>query len=352
MQLRDKWLKSLSKKYGYEHEKNREIVDESVKILEDIYCSFVNSEQSDNKFISQILKGKNRQYEQAMGEMLFWDVLNKHSFKLCSNNGKGPDFHFILNDLDIYCELITPEVDGKGIIEKHNQDINTRIVAGARRTQEQDKEIFLRITSALKAKNEKYNNDKLNGIITENAICIIVINDALLCPEDLPMLGVSHSSDWGSPPYVARATLNRNNNLKNNNGRNIPTDGFLSDKLSNISAVMQVTLRDDYGYAKTLVSLENEESLRISGMIKDFDIVINQNAKERLPDFIFKMNHWSLSNAGDLIVQKVVSKATLEDVARHLNLQRKMFGLEEIPLIELKAKLTSQSSRPPTATAD
>lgn len=352
MRLRDKWLKSLSKKYGYECEKNKEIVDESVKNLEDIYYSFVNSEQSDPKFISQVLNGKNRQYEQAMGEMLFWDVLKKHSFKLCSNNGEGPDFHFMLNGLDIYCEVVTPEVDGEGIIERHNQDINTRIVAGARRTYEQDKEIFLRITSALKNKNKKYKRDKLKGIIPENAICIVVINDALLCPEDFPMFGVSHSSDWGSPPYVARATLNRNNNLKKNNDKNISTDGFLSDKLSNISAVMQVTLRDDYGYAKTLVGLGNEEFCRISGMVKDFDIVINQNAKERLPNFIFKMNYWSLSNTGDLIVQKVVSKPTLEDVARHLNLQMKMFGLEEIPLIELKAQLTSQCSRPSSATAD
>lgn len=349
MMLRDKWLKSLSIKYGYNDEKIKEIVDKSVKALEDIYYSYINSGQSDPKFISQISNGKNRQYEQAMGEMLFWDVLQKHSFELCSNNGKGPDFHFILNGLDIYCEVITPEVDGEGIIEHHNQDINTRIVAGAKRTQEQDKEIFLRITSALKSKHEKYKNDKLKGIIPESAICIVVINDALLCPEDLPMLGVSHSSDWGSPPYVARATLIGSCNLKNSNGRNISTDGFLTDELSNISAVMQVTLRDDYGYAKTLVGMENEEFCRISKMVKDFDIVINQNAKEQLPNSIFKMNYWSLNNVGDLIEQKVVSKATVEDVARCINLQRKRFGLQEIPLIEVKAQLTSQSSRPPTA---
>ncbi|MGI2144481.1 hypothetical protein [Shewanella frigidimarina] len=328
MHLRDKWLKSLSKKYGYEYEKNKEFVDESVKNLVDIYNSFVNSEQSDPKFVSQILNGKNRQYEQAMGEMLFWDVLKNNSFELLTNNGKGPDFHFTLNALDIYCEVITPEVDGKGIIEQHNQNINTRMVAGAKRTPEQDREIFLRITSALKNKDNQYKIYKLEGTIPKNAICIVVINDALLCPEDIPMLGVSHSSDWGTSPYVARATLNKNSNLKNNNDQNIPTDGFLSNELSHISAVIQATLRDDYGYAKTLVSLKNEEFCRVTGMVKDFDIVINEYAQEQLPDFIFKMNYWSLSKTGELEVQKVVSQITLEDVEQYINFIRKVFDVE------------------------
>lgn len=330
--LRDKWIASLGSKYGYSHEKNIEHVNKSVEILEGIYKLYLESDQSDPKFESQIINGNGKQYEQALSEMLFWDVLKRNSFDLMPNSGIGPDFHAEKFKYSIFFEVVTPEVDGEGIIERHNNDINTRIYAGAKRTYEQDVEIFLRMTSVLKSKQHKFQEDKRKGIIPEDSICVVVINDALLCPDDLSMLGVSHSADWGAAPFVARATLDGNANLKNKNSKKILTNGFMTEELSHVSALIQVTLRDDYGYAKHLINVESEEFCRLSGWVKDFDIVINENARIKLPDLEFKMNYWSLDAGENITVRKVKCKPSDQEITKYINIQRQSLGLDKIPL--------------------
>ncbi|UST93744.1 hypothetical protein [Pseudomonas siliginis] len=324
------WKHSLSAKYGYGDEKNQALVDDSIKVLSNIFLKFNNSPYSDQKFSRQIINGNDKQYEQALSEMLFFDILERQNFKLLPTPNEGPDFHALKNNFNIMCEVIAPKPDNEGITEWHNNDLETRIGAGARRTKDQDREIFLKITSALKTKQEKFQTDKEKGLIPPNAACVVVINDALFLPEDIPMFGVSHSANWGEAPYIARATLNGAFTLLTKNLKPIYINGFLNTSLDHISAIIQVTLRDDYGHRICLIDELNEQFCRLAGFTNDYDIVLNNNAKIKLPNNIFKMDHWHLNTQGNFICDKVPKQPSLHDIARHHNLQRKFFGLPEI----------------------
>ncbi|WP_143482414.1 hypothetical protein [Pseudomonas congelans] len=339
IKLQKIWLHSLSSKYGYSDEKNREQVDSSVRILSDIFTRFKNSAYSDKKFSSQIINGTDKQYEQALGEMLFFDILEREKLKLLPTTGEGPDFHILESGLNIMCEVITPKPDSAGITVKHNNDINTRIGAGARRSAEQDLEIFLKITSALKVKQEKFRTDKEKGLIPHNSACIVVINDALFCPEDLPMFGISHSANWGEPPYIARATLNEKFTLLNKNFKPIYINGFSNESLNHISAIIQVTLRDDYGHRISFINELNEQFCRLAGFINNYAVVLNPMARIKLPKDTFKMDHWHLDKHGEFVAKKLSTNPSPSDLAKYYNLQRRTFGLPELNEVELVEKI-------------
>jgi len=339
--LQNIWKQSLSAKYGYSDEKSRESVDDSIKVLSNIFLKFNNSPYADKKFSRQIINGTDKQYEQALSEMLFFDILERNNFKLLPTADEGPDFHVQKENYNIMCEVIAPKPDNEGITEWHNNDLNTRLGAGARRTRDQDLEIFLKITSALKTKQEKFKTDKEKGLIPPNAACVVVINDALFLPEDIPMFGVSHSANWGEAPYIARATLSGTFTLLTKKLKPIHINGFLNTSLDHISAVIQVTLRDDYGHRICLVDKLNEQFCRLAGFTNDYDIVLNNQAKTKLPNNIFKMDHWHLNRQGELLCDHVPKRPSLHDVARHHNLQRKSFGLPEIDEENLIFKLSS-----------
>ncbi len=273
--------------------------------------------------------------------MLFFDILERDQFKLLPTTGEGPDFHVLKSNLNIMCEVITPKPDNAGITEKHNNDINTRIGAGARRTAEQDLEIFLKITSALKVKQEKFKKDKEKGLIPHDAACVVVINDALFCPEDIPMFGISHSANWGAPPYIARATLNKKFTLLTQKLMPIYVNGFLNESLDHISAIIQVTLRDDYGHRIGFINELNEQFCRLSGFINNYDIVLNHMAKIKLPQDLFKMDHWHLNEHEEFFVKKVPTNPTASDLAKYYNLQRKLVGFPELNEDELVAKINA-----------
>ncbi|WP_125474441.1 hypothetical protein [Pseudomonas monteilii] len=333
------WLKSLSAKYGYSDEKNKEQTDESIRILSEIFTRFKNSRYSDKKFSKQITNGRHKQYEQALGEMLFFDILERGKFKLLPTTGEGPDFHIATPNLNIMCEVITPEPDNAEITEKHNNDINTRIGAGARRGAEQDLEIFYKITSALNTKQAKFKKDKEKGLIPPDSACIVVINDALFCPEDIAMFGISHSANWDAPAYIARATLNEKFTLLTKKLKPIHVNGFTNESLNHISAVIQVTLRDDYGHRISYINELNEEFCRLAGFINNYDIVLNPMASVKLPQDTFKMDHWYLDEYGAFATKKIPINPTTSDVLKYYNLQRMMIGLPELNESELIEKI-------------
>ena len=275
--------------------------------------------------------------------MLFFDILERENLRLHPTTGDGPDFHASIPDLNIMCEVITPKPDNAGITSKHNNDINTRIGAGARRGAEQDIEIFYKITSALKIKQEKFNTDKEKGLIPDNSACVVVINDALFCPEDIPMFGISHSANWGEPPFIARATLNEKFTLLTKTLRPIHVNGFTNGSLDHISAVIQVTLRDDYGQRISFMNELSEQFCRFASLINNYDIVLNPMASIKLPQNTFSMDHWQLNQHGEFVAKKFSANPTTNDLSRYYNLQRRLFGFPELNEAELIEKIKANS---------
>lgn len=291
------WLESLAQKYGYTHFKNKELVDKSVKHLVCILSDYINSDFSDPKFESQIMKANGSQYEQALGEMLFYDILVSNKFNLLPNSGEGPDFCVKKNDLKVWCELITPQSDDAGLIKKHHGNKDRYLNPSHQDSEMHDYELLMRITSALEVKQRKFILDKEKGIISDKDSCIIVINDALLCPSDISMFGVAFSADLGSTPMIVNATLSKKSLIKKN-GSSIELSHFLNDKFPHISAIVQVTLRDDYGYSKELINLKGETVPRMLGILKKPDIVLNPYAINKIPYGFFNMKHWHHGSNG------------------------------------------------------
>lgn len=322
--LSQKWTQSLLKKYPSDDKR----INKAIKFLQNLFEEFVNSNYSDSKFITQITTENGLQYEQALGELLFYDILKKNHFNFYKNSGKGPDFKVNKKGLTIWCEIITPQGDNAGIIEEINTNkdyLNPKVEENIKYSNE----VLLRITSALHTKEKKFTADIKKGLVKDTDCCIIVINDALLCPSDIGYFGMSHSVDSDStsknPPLIAKATLLATS-IKNKNGQEIALSGFLNSSLSHISAIIQVTLRDDYAYMEGMKQFDNERLLRMIGLIKIPDIILNNNSKNKISNELFDMKYWDVVENKILSSQKPI-EATKQDIEDYKKHQRKLFGI-------------------------
>ncbi|MGR5276516.1 hypothetical protein ACPV5J_07545 [Vibrio rotiferianus] len=317
--LKEKWLSSLKKKYPKYDE------SQMVKHLENIYVRFVDSGCCDPKFSSQIMAEQGYQYDHALAEMLFYDVLVAQGFDIKENDGSGPDFIVEKEGKLCALELISPSIsindDGsqKNFHDSYNTHQQSILLAGAKRFPEHDREIFLKITSGLFTKQKKFKEYLDEKKVSSDIPLIVVINDSILCPPNLPMYGVSHSASIGPSPIVAKATL-MNETISNNNGEPVELSGFLNNTLSHISAVMQVTLRDDYGFVKYLKQGNSETVLRSTGIVKDYDLVINTNSRVTLNSDMLNMNTFFIDDQGKikyLPAKSTVTKKDLKQLNEH-----------------------------------
>ncbi|WP_394134120.1 hypothetical protein [Vibrio parahaemolyticus] len=312
--LKEKWSSSLKSKYPSYDEK------QMVKHLENIYVTFLDSGCCDPKFSSQIMAEQGYQYDHALAEMLFYDVLVTQGFDVKENDGSGPDF--IAEKEGNLCafELISPSIsindngNQKDFHDSYNAHKQSILFAGAKRFPEHDREIFLKITSGLFTKQKKFKEYLDSQKVSSDIPLIVVINDSILCPPNLPMYGVSHSASIGFPPIVAKATL-MNETISNNNDKPVELSGFLNDTLSHISAVMQVTLRDDYGFVQYQKQERSETFLRLTEIVKDYDLVVNPNSKVMFSGDLLNMNTFFIDAQGKikgLPAKSILNKQDLE----------------------------------------
>ncbi|SFV60997.1 hypothetical protein MNB_SV-8-1157 [hydrothermal vent metagenome] len=322
--LSQKWTQSLLKKYPSDDKR----IDKGIQFLKNLFKEFINSDYSDPKFSTQITTKNGLQYEQALGELLFYDILKKNHFNFEKNSGKGPDFKVNKKGMTIWCEVITPQSDNAGIIEGINTNkdyLNPKVEENIK----YNNEILLRITSALHTKEKKFIADIEKGLVQDTDCCIIVINDALLCPSDIGYFGMSHSVDSDSasthPPLIAKATL-LETSIKNKNGQEISLSGFLNSSLSHISAIIQVTLRDDYAYMEGMKQFDSKSLLGMVGLIKIPDIVLNNNSRNKISKELFDMKYWSVVEDKILSSQKPI-EATKQDIEDYKEHQKKLFGI-------------------------
>lgn len=263
--VRDKWLQALDLRYP----ELKDTLDNlnAVNFLDSIYTTFKVSGLADSKFDSQLeLDDGSYSYHHAMSEMLLSNRLIRDGFILSSSDS-GPDFKAIKNDKTYWFEVITPEPK-HGIFE-HNQDGRKRINPDPSDIYDNNTYRLWRITAAIKEKKEKfakYIKSEDYDVKSDDA-CIIVINDSLLEPLDLPMFGLTQevSSGISGLPLAVEALYGIGgsywsedengqvilrkvrNEVLNKNNSPINLQGFLNDSMSFISGVFCLTLREDYG---------------------------------------------------------------------------------------------------------
>lgn len=68
---------------------------------------------------------------------------------------------------------------------------------------------LLKITGAVKEKNDKFNGYLEDGLVSETDVCVIVINDTLLAMDEVPMYGITAQLVTGQSglPLVVEALL-------------------------------------------------------------------------------------------------------------------------------------------------
>lgn len=310
--LKEKWQTELLKRYtnGQSVDGWDDLIEESVNLLESIYLNFVSSGMSDSTFAKQLYGTNGRQYEQRLGEMLFFHRLQCEGFAFMPTNGVGPDFCAVKEGVTIWFEVITPEGDQAGTIETSNNDANLRLHPNANETHEYRKNLLLRGTSAIDTKQKQFSSYIKNKLVNQFDPCVIVLNDTLLCPFDLPMYGVTHGAENpidGRLPLAVHATMAKGYQylektdvpdlwkrseardcVLKDNGEKISVTGFIDGALPHISAVIQVTLREDYALAQVLkqrLSTKVHEPRLQRGLV-----VLNSTATNPLPPKLLDMD--------------------------------------------------------------
>ena len=294
--LTKKWENSLITKYGENGDSEK-----AVKILIEIYEEFLLSEYCDSKFKSQINSEQDNQYEQALGEMLFYHMLKKNGFKFLEHKNSGPDFYIEKDNIRIWCEVITPQLDFKGEIQ-HYRDEFRPLYPDAEKSSQESHNILLRITNAIDTKYKKYLEDIKKGRVNRDDCYIIVLNDALLCHDIIQgemygTYGISSDCTGSDKSPLSLLALNRKT-LKKGNNNQIDLVHFLDESFSKLNALIQVTLRDDYGLREVLCKKDSENSLRARNILKLPDIIINKFSQNIIPHNFFNMRYHYLEKDG------------------------------------------------------
>lgn len=213
---------------------------------------------------------------QRIWEMYLWHTLRANGVRSCGSAGHGPDLRWDSNGTEIVVEAVAPEAgDGPDSVPAVSFNVATQVPVD---------QIVLRITSAVAAKVIQYEKWLNAGVVTGREVYIIAIN----------LWYVRHVPAFSMPPYHARALLgagglicpiarpgesaplpsflNPQVRVKKNSGVEVPLDLFLQRKLDMVSAV--------------LISSEQGTDCA-TPIARDFDILMNPNARVPLPDTVF-----------------------------------------------------------------
>lgn len=285
-ELKAKWKKTLVSRYG---DSFMPVIDVAIMALEEITYNFYSLGLNDDHFDSEILSGDEAKYHHRMSEILVSDRLLRDGFELSSAD-KGPDFKAVKDDNTIWFEVITPTPDTG--LSTRLADKNARLHPTPENNSSINLQLLLKMTGAVKEKYERIEGYIRDGIIKNNDRVIIIVNDSLLSPLDVYMVGVNYEIVKGNSglPLVVEALLGIGNSLwmgpdergsyqivrserstiLNHNNSPISTNYFLNDHYKDLTGVFILTLREDYGISRVIyddtenrgVLLTNENSLR------------------------------------------------------------------------------------------
>jgi len=292
-----------------------EVVEPAVRNLEDALARFKKSGCADSNFEKQLHTEDHAEFSQRLGELLLYERLAHAGFQLSSKD-RGPDLRVDRNGAITWLELVTPSTGDDTKIKKLHDSYDP-LNPNADHGQELSERNLLRVCSQIKGKLEKFEKYLEDGIVHPEDACVIVINDALLC-SDFAYVGVAHGANAGiggrsivehavlgighrywaeiegetqyrSVSNFREQVINRPEPNRSGNPRKpVPVNLFtkpeqdrpqgMAARAKVISAIMQVTLREDYGHLMQLRDLVERGDRRGEHLLYPGTLVLNPNA--------------------------------------------------------------------------
>jgi len=311
-----KWKETLVRRYG---DLGQDVVDISLANLIKAYEEFISSRCVDRHFISELTRNEKNKSAQRLGEMLLHERLKHAGFALCSNDA-GPDFLAQKDGERVWLELVTPSVGEDPRINELHTNADP-LNPSATESDELRNRTLLRICAGIAAKLEKFETYIKKDIVKPADRCLIVVNDALMCP-DAPFFGVGLSAEKGigGRSLVEHATLrygyarwvesdtvgkfkilptfrddapNRSEPKDDGEARKAvpvslfsPPDGSagieIFERAKIISGVMQLTLREDYGFFMMLRDKAENEDRIGTNLLDPGTLLSNPHAKNAI----------------------------------------------------------------------
>lgn len=315
-ELFQRWKATLNRRYGEGFP--AEFVEKAHENLLATYTSFDTSECADPQFLAELCSGNSNKSAQRLGEMLLFERLKHAGYDpKPSPGGWGPDFRVQQGGKQICLELITPSTGDDAKINElfaSHDPLNPCPEAATELRQR----TLLRITGAIAEKLNKYEGYLRDGVVGLQDVLVIVLNDALLCPDSF-FYGVSHNADGGvggqslaehavhgfghsiwesdskGESHVRKSTYRELVDNRPETGRGggrrgpVPVSLFgnpaepraadIAERASIISAVLQVTLREDYGVLMILRDKAETEERLAEGLVRPGILVTNPRAK-------------------------------------------------------------------------
>ncbi|MBS9995607.1 hypothetical protein J4H55_24405 [Vibrio alginolyticus] len=260
----------------------------AVNYLVDVLDDYIKLGLADSHFEKSILLQSGNSYEQRLSELLVFDYLRNNGFTRLSSSNKGPDFRAEKDGQVYWFEVITPSPSPpKPPMLNMGEHLNNKSRMLNPDPHDQNAEsqrMLLKITGAVKEKNDKFNGYLEDGLISETDVCVIVINDTLLAMDEVPMYGITAQLVTGQSglPLVVEALLGvgnciwspkedgsheilrtRKESVNTNMGSSVQIDSFISGGYENISAVLGLTLREDYGFCAAINTLKAKRGILV-----------------------------------------------------------------------------------------
>ncbi|WP_155696938.1 hypothetical protein [Burkholderia stagnalis] len=323
--------------------------DAAIAKLEALYETFLQSGCADRHFERELASENPATFAQRLGELLLFERLSHAGFSLSSVND-GPDFRAELDGQIVWFELVTPSA-GEDTRIAELFELQNPLYPDPNAGIELSERCLLRICAGIAAKLNRF--EEYLKFIKPTEACVIVVNDALLCPN-VGYYGLSHGADNGiggeslvrhavfgvDQPYwekevaggqykiVERSreeAANRPEPTRDGTPRKpVPVTLFgspesdrpqvFANRARVISAAMQVTLREDCGVLMTTRDKAEHEDRLAEILLHRGHVVPNPNAQTPLPaSFIQRLS--SITN---------LPPPTGEEIA---DLRRRYFGM-------------------------
>ncbi|MDV6340681.1 hypothetical protein R2103_02725 [Nitrosomonas sp. Is24] len=244
---------------------------------------FIKSGFADSKFLSELTSGSNTKFWSCISEALIFEQIKHKELIVCPPPGIGPDFLLHSENRNIWIEVICPEPTK---VPKSWLNIQPNLASKLPHN-----EILQHWTSAIKEKKEKLLGaaDRKKegwlskGIVSNSDVYVIAVNGCQM--RHGPFLSLHGISGF---PYAIEAvfaigprqlTIDKEKlliissghqerfTIENLNGASVPTDSFLDQSNTMISAIWAV----DFNASK------------ISGNQESSALIHNPYAKNPLP---------------------------------------------------------------------
>ena len=311
-----RWKVTLHRRYGQGFPAG--FVDKAHENLLAAYASFDAGGCADAHFLNELCSASMNKSAQRLGEILLFERLKHAGYDpKPSPKDWGPDFRVQQGGRQICLELITPST---GDDEKINELFKSHnpLEPCPNAATELRERTLLRMTAAIAEKLGKYEGYLKNGVVGHQDVLVIVVNDALLCPDAF-FYGVSLNADTGvggqslaehavngfghsicepnseGANHVRKSTFrenvdNRPEPARNGNPREpVPVSLFgspaeekaaeIAERASIISAVLQVTLREDYGVLMMMRDKAETDERLAESLVQPGTLVPNPRAK-------------------------------------------------------------------------